>query len=108
MRQRLSERLRRLELEVARTEAIRDPEAGEERVLLKFRYFLEWRGIEPGPNESMAMAYARALEIDYNELNRQFEEGIDPIEKYLADHGELDDIETEKAAGKTPAAAGGK
>ena len=103
MRQRLSERLRKLELEDARkAEASRDPEADEEQALLKFRFFLEWRGIEPRPDESMAMAYARALEIDYNELQRQLDEGIDPIHKYLVDHGELEDTETEEAAGTSP------
>ena len=89
MRQSLSERLRKLELEEARkADATRDPEADEELALTKLRFFLEWRGVEPRPDESMAMTYARALEIDYNELNRQIQEGIDPIHKYLVDHSQ--------------------
>jgi hypothetical protein len=109
MRQRLHHRLRELEEARARAREVakgRDDEGDLDRVFDKFRLFLQMRGTEQGPTESLAMASARALGIDCFELREQLDAGIDPIDKFLTDHGVLEEIEREKAAGTWPTAGG--
>ena len=103
MRQRLYQRLERLEEEHARAlELLQrgNPEVGDP--LAKFEWFLRLCGIEQGSDESLAEATARAIGISYRELVRQISEGIDPIHKYLTDQGVFEEIERRKAAGTWP------
>jgi hypothetical protein len=64
------------------------------------------RGVDQGPKESLAEAVARALEISCSDLRKQLAGGIDPIHKFLTDHGVFEEIEREKAAGRWPTAGG--
>jgi len=110
MRQRLDRRLRELEKARARARTLaegRDRKVGLDRALSRFRLFLRMRGVDQGPNESLAEASARALEISGRELRKQLEAGIDPILKFLTGHGVFQEIEREKAAGTWPTAGGG-
>ena len=105
MRQALYKRLQ--QLEEANAHARRQSERpGEEaskaRVVSKIVLFLRLRGIEKQAHESLAVAWARALEIDCGELRRQLGAGIDPIHKYFTDHGVFEEIERKKAAGTWP------
>ena len=105
MRQRLHHRLQQLEevraqarkLEEGREQ--KDPGANARE---KFRLFLELRGVEQGLHESLAEELARALEISCRELDGLLAAGIDPIDKYLTEHGVYEEIETRKAAGTWP------
>jgi hypothetical protein len=72
-----------------------EPSAG----LKKFMLFLQIRGVEPRPYESIADASARALEISSHELRDLLAQGIDPIHKYFTEHGVFEEIERMKAAG---------
>ena len=105
MRQALYKRLQ--QLEEARAHARRhserpDEEARRAIVTSKIMLFLRLRGIEKQAHESLAVAWARALEIDCLELRRQLGAGIDPIHKYFTDHGVFEEIERRKAAGTWP------
>ena len=105
MRQKLYQRLRQLEETRARfrklDECYERKEAGQ-RFLNKVRLFLQLREIEQGPKESLVEALARALEISCAELKQLFAASIDPIHKYLTDHGVFEEIEKRKAAGTWP------
>jgi hypothetical protein len=105
MRQTLHRRLRELEVESdrARVQAkLKEQDGKPSAALSKFLLFLQMRGIEPGPCESIAEASARALEITSSELSTQLSQGIDPIHKYLTEHGVFEEIERRKAAGTWP------
>ena len=79
-----------------------DEEASKARVIGKVMLFLRLRGVEKQAHESLAAAWARALEIDGTELKRLLRAGIDPIHKYFTDHGVFEEIERRKAAGTWP------
>jgi hypothetical protein len=105
VRQTLYKRLQQLEEADARARKHRerpDEEASKSRVLNKIMLFLRLRGIERQAHESLAAAWARALEIDCGELRQLLREGIDPIHKYFTDHGVYEHIEKRKAAGTWP------
>ena len=104
MRRHLHHRLQELEKARARARNLvggRDREVDLERALSRFRLFLRMRGVDQGPKESLAEASARALEISCSDLRKQLAAGIDPILKFLTDHGVLEEIEKERAAGKS-------
>ena len=84
MRRTLYKRLQQLEEASARTRRQSerpDEEASEARVIKKIMLFLSLRGVEKQAHESLAEAWARALEIDCLELRRLLPAGIDPIHK---------------------------
>ena len=86
MRQRFYHRLRGLEETQARASnlaEVADRTAGLDRALARFRLFLRIRSIDQGPNESLAEASARALEVSCSDLRKQLVAGIDPIRKFL-------------------------
>ena len=89
MRQTLYKRLQQLEELNAyahRQSERPDEEASKARVTSKIMLFLRLRGIERQAHESLAVAWARALEVDCAELRRQLGAGIDPIHKYFIEH----------------------
>ncbi len=106
MRKRLNDRLRQLEhIHMrARTIASKREREDDQSDLQRFRLFLQLRGIEQRPIESLAEALCRALEISGLELRAQMAAGIDPIHKWLTDHGAFEELERRKAAGEWPAA----
>ena len=109
MRQKLYQRLRQLEETRARFRKLDEcyeREQAVQRFLDRVRLFLQLRGIEQGPNESLMEALAHALEISCAELNQLLAAGIDPIHKYLTDHGVFEEIEKRKAAGTWPGGEG--
>ena len=92
MQQRLDRRLQQLEMVQARVDRFEESkrqEAESEEMIEVFEAFIAWRGMAQGPNESVAQALARALEISCDELLEQMEEGIGPIRKFLLDRGYL-------------------
>jgi hypothetical protein len=102
MQQRLYRRLQELEVAqgcVDRFAEMERRDAEQAQLLDVFVSFIEWRGIVQTPQESIRQALTRALEISTSELDAQMREGINPIGKYLDDHGGWDEPETEKAAG---------
>ena len=105
MRQTLYKRLQQLEEAStrARQQSERpDQEASKARIINKIMLFLRLRGVEKQAHESLAEAWARALEIDCMELKRLLGAGLDPIHKYFTDHGVFEEIERRKAAGTWP------
>lgn len=109
MRQILYKRLQQLEeaRACARKQSERpDQQASETKILNKIMLFLRLRGVEKQAHESLAVAWARALEIDCMELKRLLRAGIDPIHKYFTDHGIYEEIQKElekrKTAGTIP------
>lgn len=95
MKQRLHRRLRQLEVVQDRVDLVtemqrRDAEQAE--LLKMFVSFIEWRGIVQTPQESIRQALARALEITSSELDEQLREDTNPIQKFLADRGLLEEI----------------
>ena len=105
MRQTLYKRLQQLEeaSAFARKQSERpDEEASRARVVNKIMLFLRLRGVKKQAHESLAVAWAGALDIDCGELRRQLGAGIDPIHKYFTDHGVFEEIERKKAAGTWP------
>lgn len=105
MRQTLHKRLQQLEeanAHARRQSERPDEEASGARVTSKIILFLRVRGIEKQAHESLAVAWAHALEIDCLELHRQLGAGIDPIHKYFTDRGVYEEIERRKAAGTWP------
>jgi hypothetical protein len=108
MRQPLYRRLQLLEAASARALKQlewRDEEAGQAKVREKINLFLRLRGVEQLRDESVADAWARALEISSRELRRLLTAGIDPIHQYFTDRGIYGAIETRKAAGTIPGGA---
>lgn len=105
MRQRLYSRLQQLEAHNAMVRAQLDAREREPQ-MAKYRerveQFMQACGVEKGPLESVMEAWARALEIGSRELRAQLQRGIDPIQKYLRDHGVYEEIERRKAAGMWP------
>ena len=108
MRQIVYRRLRQME-EVAHARQEREQrnkEADTGSFLRKISIFLRLRGVEKQAHESLAVAWARALEIDCMELKRLLGAGIDPIHKYYTDHGIYEEIQKElqkrKTAGTIP------
>ena len=90
MRQRLYHRLQQLEevrAQARKLEEAREQEDAGESVREKFRLFLQLVGVEQGSPESLREALARALEISCRELDGLLAAGIDPIDKYLTEHG---------------------
>ena len=109
MQQRLYRRLRQLEAECARLRVVQDSKAGGAclaEARRKIELFLQMRGVEQSPRESLMDAWARALGISNRELRAQLMEGISPIRKWCTDHGIYEEIERRKAAGMWPAAQG--
>ena len=109
MRQKIYQRLRQLEETRARFRKLDECHERKEavqRFLDRVRLFLQLREIEQGPNERLAEAFARALEISCAELNQLLAAEIDPIHKYLTDHGVFEEIEKRKAAGTWPGGEG--
>ena len=109
MRQRLYHRLQELEAESARLRVVQDTKAGEARLedtRRKVEQFLQMRGVEQSPTESLMDAWARALGITSRELRAQLMEGISPIHKWWTDHGVYEEIERRKAAGITGGSEG--
>ena len=105
MRQTLYKRLQQLEEASARARLQSErpnQEASNARVINRIMLFLRLRGVEIQAHESLAVAWARALEIDCGELRRQLGAGIDPIHKYFTDHGVFEEIERRKAAETWP------
>jgi hypothetical protein len=105
VRQALYRRLQQLEAVSVRARAqlkSSDQEAAQGRARNKINLFLKLRGIERNPMESLADAWARALEIDSRELQRLLRVGVDPIRRYFTDHGVYEEIERRKAAGTWP------
>ena len=105
MRQRLYQRLQGLEAHQAVVQAQTDSREREARLakyLERVRLFMRVCGVEQGPRESLMEAWARALGISSRELRAQIQEGIDPIQKYLRDHGVYEEIARKKAAGTWP------
>ena len=105
MRQTLYKRLQQLEeanAHVRRQSERPDEEASNARAINRIILFLRVRGVERQAHESLAVAWARALEIDCGELRRQLGAGIDPIHKYFTDHGVFEEIERRKAAETSP------
>jgi hypothetical protein len=105
MRHPLCRRLQQLEEASARAlEHLewRDKEADQAKVTERIRLFLRLRGVEQQGDESLAGAWARALEITAGELRRLLTAGIDPIHQYLADRGVYETIQTREAAGTIP------
>jgi len=104
MRQTLYKRLQQLEEVSARarkqTES-RDKETGNAKFISKARLFLSLLGVEQ-PEESLAGALCRALEIDCTELQRLLRAGIDPIHQYFTDKGVYEQLQTREAAGTIP------
>jgi hydrogenase maturation factor HypE len=68
------------------------------RFLAKIALFLKMRGVKREGTESLAEALARALEISSRELRALLTAGIDPIHKYLSEHGILAEIQATRAA----------
>jgi len=102
MRPRLYHRLKKLEVESARTRSLRgwrEQEADLEKARSRVRLFLRIRGVEQNETESMMDAFARALGVGNRELRSQMLAGIDPIRKYFTDNRIYEEIEREKAAG---------
>jgi len=100
MREKVFRRLHKLEqVQEKVLAAIRSRERQDDgdRAIHKFELFHQMRGTEQGPLESLFEASARALEISCDELREQLEEGIDPINKYLTDHGVFEEIKRRKA-----------
>jgi hypothetical protein len=62
-------------------------------LLQVFVAFIEWRGILQTPQESLRQALARALEVSCSELDEQLRDGVNPIRKFLAERGLLDEME---------------
>ena len=111
VRQKLYYRLRQLEETRARFRKLDDSYERKEavqRFLDRVRLFLQLRGMEQGPKESLAEALARALEISCAELDQLHAARIDPIHKYLTDHGVFEEIEKRKAAGTWPGGEGNR
>jgi len=111
MRQRLYHRLQELEEASSRARKQRewrDAEADGAKAIRRVELFLRICGIEKGPRESLAEAWARALEITCTELRQLLAAGIDPIHKFLSERGVYEDIETRKAAGTWPGGRKGK
>ena len=105
VRQALYRRLQQLEAASVRARAqleSSDRAAAQERALNQVKLFLKLRGIEQNPMESLAEAWARALEISCGELKRLLRAGLDPIRKYFTEHGVYEEIERRKAAGTWP------
>jgi hypothetical protein len=105
MRRTVYKRLQQLEESSARARKQNerpDEEASKARVIGKVMLFLHLRGVEKQAHESLAEAWARALEIDCLELKRLLGARIDPIHKYFTDHGVFEEIERRKAAGTWP------
>jgi hypothetical protein len=105
VRQTLYKRLQQLEEADARARKHSerpDEEASKARVLNKIILFLRLRGVEKQAHETLAEAWACALEIDCLELKRLLGARIDPIHKYSTDHGVFEEIERRKAAGTWP------
>ena len=109
-RQRLYHRLEQLEVlsaRILRRRQAKAEQAGMAAVINKFELFLRLRGMEKGPNESLAEASARALGIDYSELRQLLRAGIDPIHRYFTENGIFEEMKERKAAGNgSPAAEG--
>ena len=82
--------------------------ANVERGRNRIRMFLDALGVEPQANESVMETLARALGIAVGEIRNMLRAGIDPIRKYLTEHGVFEEIERRKAAGTWPAAGGKK
>ena len=76
----------------------KEQELALDRARSRFKLFLRMRGVDQGPNESLAEASARALEISCSELRKQLAGGIDPIHKFLTDRRVFEEIEKERAA----------
>jgi hypothetical protein len=109
MRQRLYHRLQDLETQHARALKARgapDAEAVRESAIRTIRLFLRIRGVEQTPQESLMDAFSRALEMRGTELRQMLMAGIDPIRKYLTEHGVYEEIERRKAAGTWPSGGG--
>jgi len=109
MRPRLDHRLKKLEVERARSRSLRgwrEQEADLEKARSRVRLFLRIRGVEQNETESMMDAFARALGVGNRELRSQMLAGIDPIKKWFTENGVYEEIEREKAAGAWPAAEG--
>jgi hypothetical protein len=86
MRQRLYHRLQELETQHARAREARGaPDAEEQhaRSIRTIRLFLRIRSVEQTPKESLADAWARALEITSRELQQMLQAEIDPIRKEI-------------------------
>jgi hypothetical protein len=64
--------------------------------------------LNKGPRRAWLKRWARALEINCAELKQLLAAGIDPIHKYLTDHGVFEEIEKRKAAGTWPGGEGKK
>lgn len=80
----------------------RDKEADKAKATERIRLFLRLRSVEQHGGESLAGAWARALEITTGELRRLLTAGIDPIHQYLADRDVYETIQTREAAGTIP------
>src|SRR5258708_10454878 len=88
MRPRLHRRLQQLEeanAQVRKQDEWRDKEADEARIRRRVELFLRICGVERGARESLAEAWARALEITCYELRQLLSAGIDPIHKLLTE-----------------------
>ena len=105
MRPRLHRRLQQLEeanAQVRKQDEWRDKEADEARIRRRVELFLRICGVERGARESLAEAWARALEITCYELRQLLSAGIDPIHKFLTERGLYEALKTTKAAGTIP------
>ena len=97
--------MQQLEAASVRARAQRTPadrEAAYESLRNKIKLFLELRGVEQSPKESLMEAWARALEMSCREVRALLKSGVSPIRKYFEDHGVFEGIERRKAAGTWP------
>ena len=102
MKQSLYRRLEQLEAVSASLQTADRAEAARASVLDKVQLFLRMVGIEKAPEESLAGAWARGLNISAGEPRSLLAAGIDPIRKYLEDRG----IKQESRRNFCPAAEG--
>ena len=102
MKQSLHRRLEQLEAVSASLQTATRAEAARASVLDKVQLFLRMVGIEKTPEESLAEAWARGLDISATELRSLLAARIDPIRKYWEDRG----IKQESRRSLCPAAEG--
>lgn len=60
-------------------------QASMEAVRKRIRLFIEWRGVERNPVESLMEAWARSLGITCPELRNLVAQGVDPILRFLGE-----------------------
>src|ERR1700692_3532777 len=104
MRQPLYKRLHQLEASARQLREPRRAEGDRDAGRKKMELFVRLFGTR-GPNESLAEASARALEITSKELFQMLSAGIDPIHKYFTERGVFEELKTRKAAETIPASA---